>query len=73
VVRISPTEGEFGWRLEARELEIILRRAGDPKEVRVNGEVVRGWWYQAEGRRVVVEGVRWEERKETVVELQTRA
>ena len=68
VVHVDPAEGNFAGGVEIRELEIVLHRAEPPAEVRVNGEAVKDWRYEAEGRRVVV-GVRCEVKKGVRVEV----
>ncbi len=68
VVRVEPAEGNFPGGAEIRELEIVLHRAEAPAEVRVNGETVKDWRYEAEGRRVVA-GVRCEVREGVRVEV----
>jgi alpha-glucosidase len=67
-ITLSAAAGSFEGQPEARRITVVLHRAAQPKEVRVNGEVWQRWEYQAE-RECVMVTVECPIRKDTVVDI----
>jgi alpha-glucosidase len=65
---IRATEGDFAGQPASRRITVVLHRASEPGEVRVNGEAREGWEYQAQ-RGCVTVAVECPTRKDTVIDI----